>query len=263
MRQFFCEGGPAVSHRPGDRVLLDEEESHHLRTVLRGGRDLILNLTDGCGHRFTGRVAGGDKRRVGVEILTCADDPAEIAEPRLQLAVAVVKGKRFDWALEKAVELGVHHLLPLITDHGVIEPGQGKQQRWQGILKAALKQSARSWLPAIEEPAPLADVLARLTGPAWFGAAPAEWPAGDPARPVFSPAPPAEGPVPATLTVLIGPEGGWSAAETDALRRWGAAPLSCGPHILRTETAAVAALVVLQQWRARWAAADESGSRGA
>lgn len=263
MRQFFCEGGPAGPLGPGDRLFLDEEESHHLRTVLRGGRELVLNLTDGRGHRFTGQVAGGDKRRVAVEILSCADDPAEVAAPRLHLALAVVKGKRFDWALEKAVELGVHHLQPLVADHGVIEPGQGKQQRWQGVLKAALKQSARSWLPAIEEPVPLAEALAQLTGPVWFGAAPSEWPPAGPARPDFSGPPPVEGDVPGVLTALIGPEGGWSVAEREALRRAGAAPLSCGPHILRTETAAVAALVVLQQWRCRWTAADRSGAREA
>ena len=256
MRQFFLETDPARLPRPGDTVTLDRDESHHLTTVLRGGRRSELDLVDGRGHRLTGLSAGGDRKRAQVEILTVTTDQEEFREPRLVVACAVVKGRRFEWALEKAVELGAHEVLPLETDLGVVEPGAGKQERWRTIMTAALKQSGRSWLPSLTAPLPVAAALERTAaGPVLCGATAQD------ARalpvPVLrwtdllgdgSPPPP-------TLTMLIGPEGGWSAAELSLMAGRGVRPVGLGPHILRTETATAAGLVVLQALRSRWAAA--------
>lgn len=249
MRQFFLDVSAAETLVAGQTAVLDSEESHHLATVLRGGREQILNLTDGRGRRFTARAIGSG-RRIEVEILSIQEDRDEARPPLLSLACAVVKGKRFEWALEKAVEMGAHRIVPLVTEHGVIEPGKGRLQRWTGVLRAALKQSGRCRLPDLEEPLALADHLARpFDGLRLFGAVPDEVPDRGSWTAWLGQAPQ---PLPPFLEILIGPEGGWTAGEIARLAGAGSRPVDLGPHVLRTETAAVAGLAVLQALRTDW-----------
>ena len=211
MHQFFLKIDPAHLPRPGEIVTLDSEESHHLFTVLRGGRGSTVDLVDGFGHRWTGRPQEKDGRLARIEILSMASEEEEVQEPKLVLACAVVKGKRFEWALEKAVEAGVHEIVPLITEHGVVDPRAGKKGRWQTLLTTAVKQCGRSWLPALAEPMALVRWLeTRSAGPLFFGDVggvenqTSYWTsllAGD-----FSGGP-------ASLTIAIGAEGGWSPSE--------------------------------------------------
>jgi 16S rRNA (uracil1498-N3)-methyltransferase len=254
VRQFFLETDPDNLPQPGDTVTMDRDESHHLFTVLRGGRESLLDLVDGRGHRLTGLPRGKNGKLAAVEILTLEKDEEEGREPRLVIACAVVKGRRFEWALEKAVELGAHEFLPLETDQGVVDPRPGKWERWRSIMTAALKQSGRSWLPVLSESLSVADVLSRRPGtPVFFGAAPED--AGslaDPVSPWTEFVPDASDVPPATLTMMIGPEGGWSSREISLMSGHGARPVGMGPHVLRTETAAAAGLVVLQALRGRW-----------
>ncbi|MEN8005575.1 MAG: RsmE family RNA methyltransferase [Candidatus Krumholzibacteriota bacterium] len=254
MRQFFLATDPDQLPRPGDQVTLGRDESHHLSTVLRGGRDLVIELVDGRGHRMTGRPCGRDGKTARIEILTLTRDIEEFREPRLVVACAVVKGKRFEWALEKAVELGAHEFLPLETDLGVIDPRPGKQDRWRSIMTAALKQSGRSYLPFLSEPLPVKDVLARCSaGPVYFGAAPADGEALRSGAPFWTDIlDEGKEKSPSQLTVLIGPEGGWSPAELSLLSRDGTQAISMGPHVLRTETAVLTGLAILQALRDRW-----------
>jgi 16S rRNA (uracil1498-N3)-methyltransferase len=254
VRQFYLQTDPDHLPRPGDAVTLDQAESHHLFTVLRGGRDPQLDLVDGRGLRLTGLPSGKDGKLAQVEILTCETDSEEIRAPRLVLACAVVKGRRFEWALEKAVELGAHEILPLVTELGVIDPRPGKQERWRSLMIAALKQSRRSWLPILSEPLTVNQVLQRHPdGRAYFGATAVD--ADDGAQPTAIGtviAQEARTDAPATLTLLIGPEGGWSSAERSLISGRGARPVSLGPHVLRTETAAVSGLAFLQALRGQW-----------
>ncbi len=253
MRQFYLETDPDHLPRTGDMVLLDRDESHHLFTVLRGGRDPELELVDGRGHRMTCRAAEPDGKLARLEILTVETDDEEIREPQLVIACAVVKGRRFEWALEKAVELGAHEFLPLVTDHGVIDPRQGKQERWRSLMTAALKQSGRSWLPTLADPVSVDEVLAlRPDDPVLFGATPDD--AADPASIRTSLENESTGDPPSTLTMLIGPEGGWSSVELSLLSGSRARPVSLGPHVLRTETAAATGLAFLQTLRGHWLA---------
>jgi len=248
MRQFFlsCRDLPAV----GDVVTLDAEESHHLLKVLRGGTQAGLQLVDGRGHRLAARSAGQQGRLAQVEITAVTADEAEAAAPLLRLVCGVVKGRRWEYALEKAVECGVHAVVPLLTEHGVVDPGRGRRERWQTILRSALKQSGRCLLPDLAVPLDL-DRFLELPGegPVVFGAVPAE--RDVPAVAAMSCARPG-GPPPAWLTVAVGPEGGWTLQERRALLDSGAVPLDLGPHVLRTETAVVAALTLAQQWRQGW-----------
>ncbi len=251
MRQFYLETDPDHLPRTGDMVLLDRDESHHLFTVLRGGRDPELELVDGRGHRMTCREAERDGKRARLEILTVEKDDEEFREPRLVMACAVVKGRRFEWALEKAVELGAHEFLPLETEHGVIDPRQGKQDRWRSLMTAALKQSGRSWLPVLTDTMSISEVLAlRPADPILFGATADD--AADPASMRTGSLDAVTGNPPPTLTMLIGPEGGWSSSEMSLLSGSRARPVSLGPHVLRTETAAVAGMIFLQALREQW-----------
>ncbi|MFN2371115.1 MAG: 16S rRNA (uracil(1498)-N(3))-methyltransferase [Candidatus Krumholzibacteriia bacterium] len=249
MRQFFLAtvGAPPAA---GQHVLLDRDESHHALTVLRRGDRDPVGLVDGRGLRLTARLAGRDGKLARLEILTVAHDEAEQAAPRLWLACGVVKGRRWEWVLEKAVELGAHRITPLLCEHGVVEPREGRRERWLGVLRAALKQSGRAWLPELDEPQSLADWLAG--GGDWrlfYGAVPAE-------RDAVAAEPTATA-ADAWLAAAIGPEGGWAPAERTALQDAGAAVLDLGPHVLRTETAAAAALALLQAVRRRAVAAGD------
>lgn len=259
MKRFFVEAGERERWRVGQRVTLDAEQSKHLRTVVRLEVGDPLELTDGRGHVLTGRLAGGGRRDAEVEITEVSEAAGEVAAPRLHLACAVVKGKRFEFALEKAVELGVHAVTPLRTERGVIDPRDGKLDRWQGILVAAIKQSGRAHLPALRPLTDPAGALDRIGGPVVFGAAPGDLVGETPLVPTAAAAQAArrrlEGQSPpAEITLLIGPEGGWSPTELQLLAVRDVVPLLLGPHVLRTETAAVVGLAALQQIRQAWLA---------
>lgn len=269
MRLFFCPPAGDTARTAGDRVWLDRQESRHLIQVLRTPTGGALRLTDGCGAMMTGRLVGRADGRAEIVLEEITVDGDEVAAPRLLLACAMVKGRRFEWVVEKAVELGAHRLVPLVTDRAVIHPRRGKQQRWATLMRAALKQSGRSFLPSLAEPTDLGSLLAtEATGLRFWGAAPAD-PTAAAVRPHLWPHLAERfGPgersgersgeqrtaCPATLTLLIGPEGGWSEAEYALLRRAGAEPVALGRHVLRTETAAIVGLFALQSLRQAWLA---------
>ena len=251
MRQFYLETDPDHPPRTGDRVTLDAEESRHLKTVLRGGRDETLILVDGRGRRYAARSLAGGRGPAELEITSVETDPDETAAPRLVLACAVVKGRRFEWVLEKAVELGAHRVVPLRTERGVIEAGAGRNKRWRALLVSALKQSGRTTLPALDDARGLEEVLDGCEGdPVLFGAVPGE--VETPPWTDLVTMVPDE--MPGTLTLVIGPEGGWTPAERSLLQERGARAVGLGPHVLRTETAAVVGLAALQQIRRSWLA---------
>ena len=250
VRQFILDSSrilPAV----GDTVLLDPEESHHLLKVLRARTDQDIHLVDGRGHRLVGRCVGRQDRQAQVEIHQVDADPGDSAPPRLRLVCGVVKGRRWEWTLEKAVECGAHAVVPLLTEHGVVEPGSGRRERWLGILRAGLKQSGRCLLPELADPVDLTSFLAApADGILAFGAVPRERDAMTGTAGL--PGPEAGGPAPAWITVAVGPEGGWTETECRALAAAGGVVLDLGPHVLRTETAAVAALTLAQRVRGAW-----------
>jgi len=250
VRQFFLATDPAALPQPGDRVTLDRDESHHLLGVMRGAGDRDWCLVDGRGNRFSARMAGQGGHPHGgrlaeVEILGAERDPREDDGPRLTLACAVVKGRHFDLVVEKAVELGAHRLLPLVTARGVIEPGEGRRARWEALMRAALKQCGRSCLPHLDDPLDLAAALTACGGDhLYVGAAPDERAlVGDGARPVSTASFSAP---PVFLALFIGPEGGWTPDEARRLAAAGARPLDLGPFTLRTETAAIVGLGALR-----------------
>jgi 16S rRNA (uracil1498-N3)-methyltransferase len=259
MRRFFIDLPDRRPPQLGQRAQLDPEESKHLLTVMRAERGDVLSLTDGRGHDLTAELVRADKRRCEVRITGVANAANEVSPPRLHLACAVVKGRRFETALEKAVELGVHTITPLATERGVVAPRDGKLERWQHLLIAALKQSGRCHLPRLHAQSTPAAVLDAAGGPVLYGAAPDDalaqerlsFPA---AADRLRDAAGTDRPPPAELVLLIGPEGGWSPGELRLLAVREALPLVLAPHVLRTETAAVAGVTILQQLRGLWQA---------
>ncbi len=161
-----------------------------------------------------------------LEVCTPGVEPAI----RLTLYLALVKGERFDWAVEKATELGVSSLVPLITSRTEVRhPGEERRVRWQRLAVAAAAQSGRVRIPRIEPPLDFARALEEAAD---FEQAFLLAPGGTPL----------EGPWAARVALLIGPEGGFSGEEVVQARASGLVLAGLGPRILRVETAALAAL---------------------
>lgn len=235
MPRFYCP----LPLAPGLTVELPESVAHHLH-VVRQQPGAALTLFNGAGGQFAATLAEVGKRRASALVGAFAPIEAELAYA-LTLAQALPEGAKMDWIVEKAVELGVAAIAPLAAQRCVTrlsgERADRRHAHWQGVIVAASEQSGRNRLAAL---APLED-LGRLL------ARPAEAP-----RILLSPrgtqslAGWARATAPGPLTLLVGPEGGFSPAEEDAAIAAGALALTMGARVLRTETAALAALATLQ-----------------
>ncbi len=213
----------------GDTITLDPEESHHL-TVRRASDEDPVALLDGRGTRATGRLRReGSAWRVAVDRVERAPAP-----PETVLAVAAGDRDRFFWILEKAAELGVTRVVPLETERTA-----GVASRYRDAMRAkgarriqeAGKQSANPWFPLLDPLTPLAGLQRFGTQLTWWLADPA----GDAMPSLAGEA----------VGWLVGPEGGFSADEHAWLRdALAARAIRLGPHLLRFETAAVAAAAV-------------------
>lgn len=216
-------------------VDLPPDEARHAWTVLRIKAGREVELFDGRGRVARGRVAEAARRSVTVAVESVRRD--ERVGPRVHLAFAVPKGKRLDWLIEKATELGAAVLSPVIFERSVAGPAAGGRVpgRWRGICIAAAKQCGASFLPELRPPRPLGEFLTdagggvRLLGDA-AGVSMVKALAGSP---------------PARVCVLVGPEGGLGEAESAAAAEADFIPVRLGGLTLRIETAAVALLAAV------------------
>ncbi len=233
-------------------VRLADPEARHARGPRRlSGGDMVV-LFDGRGHEATGRILSAEPADVEVAIGELVFRARPV--PRVTLAVALPKGPRQDMLIEKCTELGAASIQPLITERSIPSASIHRRRKWRRTTIEAAKQSGQCWLPALNEPRKLKEVVGDVPG---FGGAIV----AAPARPFLAcgtglaphPERPAEGRVVPLITSLlnelaraeeilafVGPEGGWSDAELDMLIAAGALPVSIGPNVLRTETAAIA-----------------------
>ncbi len=223
-----------------DRVALTPEDFHHLVRVLRLREGDEFEAVTGDGHRFLCRLERAGTAWWG-RIQRAAYDPRE-SPFRIHLAPALIKWERFEWILQKGVELGVASFHPVLSErtsstrHGGYCPR--KLERWHRILQEALKQCGRGCLPRLEEPTPLAAVLERLAKH------PIVFLDENTHRPLQQRVEELVGCQECLL--LVGPEGGWDERERTLVRMKGVPPVGLGPRILRAETAAVAASTILQ-----------------
>lgn len=213
----------------GELIELSAEEAHHAAHVLRLTPGARIGLLDGRGTRVEAALLEVGKKRVLAQVVERTEHPPE-RKARIHLAVAPTKQMdRYEWFVEKAVEVGVDRITPLITEHS--ERSKLRLDRLERVAIAAMKQSQRTWLPVIDEPVKLAQFLStELPAQRYFG-----WCEGEHTSLMQ-----AYDPIKDAL-VLIGPEGDFSADEAERLRASGFEAVSIGKARLRTETAALTA----------------------
>jgi 16S rRNA (uracil1498-N3)-methyltransferase len=206
-------------------------QAHYLGTVMRRGVGDPVEIFNGTDGAWEGRITALKRDRATIALLR--QTRAQTPEPDLWLVFAALKRDATDLVVQKATELGVSALLPAFTDHGVA--ARVNTARLAAIATEAAEQSERLSVPRIAEPRRLSDILA-------------DWPeerllVAAIERAQAAPIRPARG----KAALLVGPEGGFSAAELDALRRCTfVQAASLGPRILRAETACIAGLALLQ-----------------
>jgi len=233
IRRAFLAATPA----PGDRAALDPEESHHVARVLRLKPGDALEVFDGKGGAWEARIDELSRDLVTVVVGTAR---AGEVEPALRVVVcqAIVRPEKIEWVLQKGTEIGVAAFRLIASDRvEAPPPSPARLARYGRIMIAACKQSGRRLVPTLvlgplETPGGgvVAIVLAHAAGVATLGA-------------VLAMPPPAE------VWIAVGPEGGFSDGEIDAMTARGWRSASLGPRVLRTETAgAVAAALVLHTW---------------
>lgn len=218
-----------ASTGPGSFFCLDPKEEAHLFRILRARPGETVALLDGRG--TVGTAVVEQDRRLKLESKRTVPPSAR----RLHLYFAPPKKQKLDILLKQAVELGVHELVPVLCERSVVQPGESSVAgRWMDLLFEACKQSGNPFLPSVAAPMPFAAALARaretcgvlITGSNRTGVFPELGTASDAA-------------------FFVGPEGGFTDAETDAMFAAGAIPLRIGDWTLRVETAAAAGLGVL------------------
>ena len=236
MPRFYCPQPLAL----GATVDLPESVAHHLH-VVRLQPGAALTLFDVHGGQYRATLVETGKKRASASVDAFDDIDAELPYA-VTLAQGLPEGSKMDWIVEKAVELGVAAVQPLAAQRSVVrlsgERLEKRQAHWQGVIESASEQSGRNRLAQL---LPLAEFRR------WVDMAPdAQQP-----RILLSPrgteslAGWAQANAPQPITLLVGPEGGFSPEEEDAAIAAGALPLTMGPRVLRTETAALAAMAML------------------
>jgi len=245
---------------PGSIVDLGRETGAHLAKVLRARCGDEFVLFNGDGREFTGTIEAVRGSRVSASIGAARSIDRE-SPCKVTLVQCVPRGDRMDFIVQKATELGVVRIVPVLSQRSVVRldasQAASKQAHWRAVAVSACEQCGRNRLPSVEAPQPLLNYLGALAphgaplGPA-SGAA-----TGRSLRLVFEPegahaegnaAQPGGdfGAAVDAVEIAIGPEGGFAADELEAFQLCAFSRLGLGPRVLRTETAAIAAVVMLQ-----------------
>jgi 16S rRNA (uracil1498-N3)-methyltransferase len=219
---------------------LPSAKAHHVAHVLRLEPGDTVTLFDGRGVAYDAAISKCARGAVSVQVRIRRDEDRE-SPLQVTLAQAVSSGERMDYTIQKAVELGIYAIQPLMAERCVVrlsgERAEKRVAHWQSVVAAACEQCGRNRVPEVRP-------LLSLRG--WLDGAAAE----DGVRLLLAPDGTVmlrELPRPSSMvTVLAGPEGGFTAIEAADALRFGFQPLRLGPRVLRTETAAVALLAAMQ-----------------
>lgn len=209
---------------------LTGDEARHLTQVLRikAGKDVVV--FDGKGRRASAKVISANRDHVALELGDSTTLPAP--KPNITLVQAIPKGKNMDLIVQKAVELGVASIQPIVTHNTVVQPGEGKSDKWRRTALEACKQCGQDTLPIIGEP---------MTFDAWLKTSPQESelkiiaslaPGAKPMRDTLR-----DHPSTTSASLLIGPEGDFTQEETQSAIDAGFLPVTLGEIVLRVETA--------------------------
>jgi 16S rRNA (uracil1498-N3)-methyltransferase len=223
---------------PGQQLSLEPTAARHLVQVLRLRPGAELVLFNGDGHEYPARLESASKRGVDAMVLSrSGPEPESILD--IHLCISVSRGERMDYAIQKAVELGVNAITPLFSKRGVVslkgERLEKRQQHWRQVMISACEQSGRCRLPQLHASVELEELLASpVAGLGLVLNHRAENCIADLA------------PGGRQITILIGPEGGLGEGEIQAAANSGFHGVRLGPRVMRTETAPLAAIAALQ-----------------
>ena len=225
--------------QPHTTVTLEPPASQHLARALRMQAGDALVLFDGRGGQYPATISTVERKRVSVTIT--GHDPVELeSHLPVHLAIGMSRGDRMDWVVQKATELGVAAITALVTERTELklkgERAEKKRAHWQQVAISACEQCGRNRVPPIAAPVSLADWLADCDAELRLVLHHRAEPAPAPA-------------MPGSAALLVGPEGGLSEAEIAMAETAGFVSLQLGPRVLRTETAPLAALAIIQS---RW-----------
>jgi 16S rRNA (uracil1498-N3)-methyltransferase len=229
----------------GRCVELDDDNGHYVRTVLRLKKDDQIILFNGQGGEYLCTVAEASRKAVLIDVGPWSGRSVE-SPLQITLGLGISRGDRMDLVVQKAVELGVNRITPLLTERCVVQfKGERKPQRllhWQKIVQHAAEQSGRALLPELPEVERLQDWVGEQQGLKVFLDPYAATTLMD-----LHPEPIKASPEHSrSVTLLTGPEGGFSDRERDLAKASGFMPVRLGARILRTETASIAALAAVQ-----------------
>jgi 16S rRNA (uracil1498-N3)-methyltransferase len=221
-----------------ERVTLDRATSKHLVKVLRLQAGAEVRVFDGCGTEIEGRVLRATS--TGVELALGQRHRVALPPVTITLLQSVPRGDRMDIIVQKTTELGVTRIVPVLSARGMVKPPPGKARRWRTIAQEAARQSGRADVPEVGDAVALDVGLAGAAAAGGTRLALWEEERALPLRQILAHMPP--GPV----TLLVGPEGGFSEAEVESARGQGFRAVGLGPRILRAETAALVAVALTQ-----------------
>lgn len=222
---------------------LTGDEARHLSQVLRIKPGATITVFDGNGRRAEAEILTVSRDHISLKLGNPETPPPPL--PAITLAQAIPKGKNMDLIVQKAVELGVASIQPLVTRHTVVHPGEGKSEKWRRNALEACKQCGQDTVPHIAEP---------LDFDRWIESGAGVPPAVETLRLIASLAPGAKPlrevlhahPGTTAATLLVGPEGDFSPEETTAALAAGFLPVSLGDIVLRVETATLFCLSALR-----------------
>jgi 16S rRNA (uracil1498-N3)-methyltransferase len=242
MRRFYlppeeCKGG---------MLMLSGGEAHHALHVLRARPGEQVTILDGAGQEVLCEVEATERSRVRLKILERKVDAA--LPCKITLCQALPKGKIIESIIQKATELGVSRIVPLLSERVVADidkkGAQDKQRKWQGAAIEAIKQCGSPWLPQVSLPATPADFLAHAER-ADLALVASLQPGSRHPREYFNAFRQKHQRAPKSVQIWIGPEGDFTADEVGKIEQAGTLPITLGPRVLRTETAAIYCLSIV------------------
>lgn len=261
LRRFYAP--PEDFSDDGALVTLSREETLHLSGVLRLARGDEAHVFDGEGREFLCLIADEGKRgakRATLEVRGRAEPPCAESPLELTLAVALLKGEKFDAVVQKATELGVARIKPLATARSDVRPrreewgsgggaGEGASKRvarWRRIALEAAKQSGRARVPVIDEPQSLTELLSEEASAHAAGASSRRIIFAERGGRGLTETAGAWDAKPTQIIALVGPEGGWETSEIESAAGAGWEVVTLGGRILRAETAGIIVVALLQ-----------------
>ena len=226
----------------GERVRLEGDVVHQITRVLRMSTGEVVALLDNSGKEYVARLTSVARDAVEASILSVDEEPEE-SPVSITLYQGILKGEKFEWVLQKGTELGVTAFVPLVCQRSVPQVGDGRATsrypRWQRIVTEAAEQSGRRLLPQVGQPVSFEDACAGVEGSPGTSIIPWEGEQSAGLRSAL------RGMTCPHANVFIGPEGGFEDWEVAGARSCGVAPVSLGRRILRSETAAIAAVAAV------------------